>query len=316
MPGASHIRAWIARRYGDPGSLELTDVPPPKLGPDSVLVRTRAVGLNPVDWKVLGGALDGSFDVTFPLVPCWDVAGVVEAVGPAVGTWAPGDEVIAYARKDVIGGGTLAEMVAVPVRAVAPKPASVGWAAAAALPLAGLTAYQALHDHLQVRPGDTLLVLAASGGVGTFAVQLGRAAGARVLGSASRSAFDYVTEIGGHPVERGEGLEKAVHALAPDGIDGILDLVGGEELARVASTVAPSGTIVSAVDPEGVAGLHGRYAFVQPHAPQLTELSRLVDGGQLHVELAEVFPFGRAGDALAAQQGGHVRGKLAVTLDD
>ena len=140
------MRALVATRYGGNDVLELTEAPDPKVGPDSVLVRTRAVGVNPVDWKIVGGHLDGAFPTHFPLIPGWDVAGAVQAVGPAVTRFGPGDDPLAYDREDHIQRGTLAELVAVPLRCVAAKPAGLSWVDAAALPLAGLTAYQCVHE--------------------------------------------------------------------------------------------------------------------------------------------------------------------------
>lgn len=308
------MKAWTADSFGEPGSLVLSDVPIPKVGPDSVLIRTRAVGLNPVDWKALAGGLDDAFDTLFPVIPCWDVAGVVEEVGAAVGTWSKGDEVVAYCRKDVFGPGTLAEFVSVPLRGVGPKPARASWAEAATVPLAGLTAYQGLHDHLQVRAGDTVLVLAATGGVGGFAVQLAYIAKARVLGSASDEHADYVGDLGGEFVSRGNDLVPAVRRSAPSGINCLFDLVGGDEARDAADLLVPGGTLMSIVDADGAQSLGGRYGFVRPDPSQLAELARLIDAGVLRVQLAESFSFDEAPAALELQKQGHVRGKLAIEL--
>ena len=172
------MRAITYDRYGGSDVLQLTDQPEPKVGPDSVLVRVRAAGVNPVDWKLRAGYLDGLLDVQFPVVPGWDVAGVVERVGLDVPELAVGDEVYGYARKDWVHGGTFAELVAAPVRTLARKPASLTFEEAAAVPLAGLTAYQSI-ERVGVAAGATVLVHAAAGGVGQFAVQILRARGAR-----------------------------------------------------------------------------------------------------------------------------------------
>src|SRR3954454_19015190 len=180
-------------QYGGPDVLKLaTDAPEPKVGPDFVLVRTKAVGVNPVDWKIRQGRLDGLFQTDFPVVPGWDVAGVVERVGPAVSEFCPGDEVIGYVREDHVGRGTYAELVAAPVRTLGRKPARLSWAEAAGLPLAGLTAHQALTKALTINDDDTVLIHNAAGGVGTFAVQIARVKGARVIGTAGPHNHDHL----------------------------------------------------------------------------------------------------------------------------
>src|SRR3569833_3586842 len=211
-------------QYGGPDVLKLvTDAPDPKVGPDFVLVRGKAAGVNPVDWKIRSGGLDGLFQTDFPVVPGWDVAGVVERVGPAVSEFSPGDEVVGYVREDHVSRGTYAELVAAPVRTLGRKPARLSWAEAAGLPLAGLTAYQALVRALGVNEDDTVLIHAASGGVGTFAVQIALAKGARVIGTASPRNHDRLRELGVGPVEYGAGLVDRVRRLAPGGVSVVLD---------------------------------------------------------------------------------------------
>ena len=189
------MRAITYSRYGGADVLELTEQPTPKVGPDSVLVRVRAASVNPVDWKVRAGYLDAVMDVTFPVVPGWDVAGVVERVGLDTPELQVGDEVYGYVRRDWVQGGTFAELVAAPVRTLARKPSSLSFEEAAAVPLAGLTAYQAIR-RAGVRAGQTVLVHAAAGGVGAFAVQIARSLGARVIGTASERNHEYLRGLG------------------------------------------------------------------------------------------------------------------------
>ncbi|MFE4606082.1 NADP-dependent oxidoreductase, partial [Kitasatospora indigofera] len=217
------MKAIAIRQYGGPEVVEFTDLPDPRVGPDSVLVQVRAAGVNPVDWKVREGRLDGTFDVHFPLIPGWDVAGVVRSVGGAVTEFAPGDEVIGYVRKDSVEHGTYAELVAAPVRTLARKPAALDWAQAGGLPLAGLTAYQSLVKALRIKAGETVLVHAAAGGVGHLAVQIARALGARVIGTAGPRNHAYLRELGAEPVAYGDGLAERVRELAPGGVDAALD---------------------------------------------------------------------------------------------
>ena len=309
------MRAVALNEYGGPEVLEVVDLPEPKVGPDVVLVRTRAAGVNPVDHKMREGGVDGRFPSHFPLIPGWDVAGTVEDVGPDVTEFRSGDEVIGYVRRDHLQWGTYAELVPAPLRTLAPKPASVGWPEAAALPLAGLTAWQALTRGLALEEGDVLLVHAAAGGVGSFAVQLARVLGAaRVIGTASEGTHDYVRELGAEPVTYGDGLAERVRALAPDGVTAVLDLVGGETLEASPSMLASGGRLASVRDPDKVKELGGRYVFVRPDAGQLTELSRLVDAGRLRVRLHETFPMDKAAEAHRLVEGGHVHGKVALTF--
>ena len=307
------MRAITLSSYGGPEVLELTEQPDPLVGPDYVLVRVHATSVNPVDYKIREGYLQGLFPVHLPLIPGWDVAGVVEAVGPAVTEYVVGDEVVGYVRKDSIGHGTYAELVAAHVRHLALRPRSVSFEQAAALPLAGLTAFQSV-DLAAVSEGDTVLVHAAAGGVGSFAVQIAAARGARVVGTASERNHEYLRSLGAEPVEYGDGLVDRVRALAPDGVDAVLDYIGGESLRASTRMVKDRGRIVSVIDPGTVQGLGGQYAFVRPDPQDLAELATMVDAGRLRIELARTFPFAQAADAQRLVAEGHVRGKVAISV--
>ncbi|MCG6494422.1 NADP-dependent oxidoreductase [Kitasatospora sp. A2-31] len=307
------MKAITYRSYGGPDVLEYGDVPEPKLGPDSVLVRVAAASVNPVDWKIQAGYLDGVLDVVFPVIPGWDVAGVVEQVGVGVTEFAPGDEVMGYVREDMVRRGTFAEYVAAPVRTLARKPAALDFAQAAGLPLAGLTAYQALTRALEVKPGETVLVHAAAGGVGSLAVQIAVALGARVIGTASERNHDYLRGLGAEPVAYGDGLADRVRALAPEGVDAVLDLVGGEALQLSPALLAEGGRLASVAD-GAVLALGGRYVFVRPDAADLTALGELADSGRLTVEVAATFPLERTAEAHRLNAAGHTRGKIVVTV--
>jgi NADPH:quinone reductase-like Zn-dependent oxidoreductase len=271
----------------------------------------RSAAINPVDWKIMAGGLDPLMEVQFPVVPGWDVSGVVEAVGIDVPEWAPGDEVISYARTDWVHGGTMAEYVALPARLLAPKPASVDWDRAAALPLAGLTAYQVL-GRLEVAAGDTVLVHNASGGVGGYAVQLAAARGARVIGTASEANHEYLRGLGAEPVAYGDGLPERVRELAPDGVDVVVDLVGGV-VEQTLAVLKDGGRHASVAD-DAVEAHGGTWMWVRPSAEDLTELGRLVDRGALRIELARSVPLAEGVEAYRLSQEGHVRGKIAVRM--
>ncbi|KOV26139.1 alcohol dehydrogenase [Streptomyces sp. XY431] len=307
------MKAIAIHRYGGPEVVEYTDLPDPKVGPDSVLVQVRAAGVNPVDWKVREGLLDGLLDAHFPLVMGWDAAGVVRAVGGGVTEFAPGDEVYGYVRKDAVEHGTYAELVAAPVRTLARKPAALDWAQAGGLPLAGLTALQSLRA-VGTGPGDTVLVHAAAGGVGHLAVQIARALGARVIGTAGERNHAYLRELGAEPVRYGEGLAERVRELAPAGVDAALDLVGGDAVEVSAGLVADPARIASVAD-FGVKARGGRYVWVRPDAAGLAELAALADAGRLTVTVASTFPLAQAASAQALSAEGRTRGKIVLLND-
>ena len=308
------MRAIAIQEYGGPEVLELTDLPEPIVGPDVVLVRAKAAGVNPVDYKVRKGGLASRYPCHLPLVPGWDVAGVVEAVGPAVPEFSPGDEVIGYVRRDHIQWGTYAELVPTPVRTLARKPAVLSWAEAAALPLAGLTAWQVLTRVLRVGDGDVVLVHAAAGGVGSFAVQLARALGARVVGTASEAKHDYLRALGAEAVTYGVGLADRVRDLVPEGVTAVLDLIGGEALEVSPALLAAGGRVASVLDPGKARKLGAGYWFVRPDGEDLRELCGLVDAGELSVPVERTFALEEAADAHRLIEEGHVRGKLALEI--
>lgn len=307
------MRAITYSRYGGSDVLELTEQPTPKVGADTVLVRVRAASVNPVDWKVRQGYLDPIMDVHFPVVPGWDVAGVVERVGLDTPEYQVGDEVFGYVRKDWVHGGTFAEYVSAPVRTLARKPASLSFEEAAAVPLAGLTAYQSIRRS-GVTAGQTVLVHAAAGGVGGFAVQIARALGARVIGTASESNHEFLRDLGTEPVTYGDGLVERVRALAPEGVDVVLDYGSPDAVATAPSLLRDGGTIASIVDAKARDELGGHYVWVRPDSADLAALGALIDEGKVRVEVAQVFDLADAAAAHEASASGHVRGKVVVRV--
>jgi NADPH:quinone reductase-like Zn-dependent oxidoreductase len=298
--------------FGDESVLRLRDdLPDPPVGPDTVLVRVHAAGVNPVDLGIRGGNLASAFPHHFPIVPGWDVAGIVESAGPAVVDFAPGDEVFGYVRRDDVQWGTTAEFVPAPQRCLAHKPESLSFAEAGALPLAGLTAYQALTEVLDVTDGDRVLVHRAAGGVGFNAVQIAVALGAHVIGTASPKNHGFLTEAG--VAEVLDYSAGPISAQLSEPVDAVLDLVGGDTLADAPKQVRDPARIASVVDP-GVRDLGGRYVFVRPDSHDLEELGRMADAGQLRVRIAKAFPLEQTAEAHRLLAGGHVRGKVVVTL--
>ncbi|MFJ9583181.1 NADP-dependent oxidoreductase [Streptomyces acidicola] len=308
------MKAVSFRRFGGPEVLEYCELPEPVLGPDHVLVRMRAAGVNPIDWKAREGLLAPMLDTVFPVVTGFDAAGVVEKTGPAVTEYAPGDEVMGFVWPDILGRGTFAELFAAPVRTLAPKPDRLSWAEAAALPLSGIAAYQSLVHRMGVGSGDTVLVHAAAGGVGAFAVQIAAALGARVIGTASEGNHDFLRSLGAEPVAYRGALAERVRALAPDGLDAVLDAAGKRALRVSPELLATGGRLVSVADPQ-VKALGGEYVFARPAADDLAELGRMVEDGRMRVEIAQTFPLEKAAEAQELIRAGHTRGKLVVTAD-
>jgi NADPH:quinone reductase-like Zn-dependent oxidoreductase len=308
------MRAIAFQEYGDSSRLELMDLPDPKVGPDTVLIRVKAAGVNPVDWKAREGYLDGAFDLYFPAVPGWDVAGVVETVGPSVTEFDESDEVIGYLRRDEIRRGTYAELTPAPVRAVAAKPAAASWTEAGGLPLTGLTALQALTAG-RVGPGDTVLIHNAAGGVGHLAVQLARILGAgRVIGTAGPANHEFLAELNAEPVSYGDDLVTDVKRLAPEGVDAAFDFVGGDAVDQSWSLVRDPTRVVSITNAAGVKVGGGRYVFVRPDAGQLAQLSQWYDEARFRIHLHRTFPLTEAAEAQDLVREGHVRGKVVLEV--
>ncbi|HEY1369535.1 MAG TPA: NADP-dependent oxidoreductase [Gaiellaceae bacterium] len=298
------MRAIVIREFGGRDRLELADIPRPKLLPDGVRIRILAAGVNPVDWKTREGRQDPRFPHVFPVVLGWDAAGVVEEVGPAAVGFAPGDEVFAYCRKHFIGEGTYAEEIVLPADFVAAKPTALSFADAAAVPLAAQTAYQVLVERLQIQTGETVLVHAAAGGVGHFAVQIAAALGAKPIGTASEANHEFLRELGAV-----ECIDYRSGDL-PEHVDCALDTIGGETLER---TLRIAGRTCSIVQP--MAGEGRSYHYVRPDGRQLATLAELVDEGKLRPHVQEAFPLEQTARAHELLEEGHVRGKLVLTLD-
>ncbi|MEK2474511.1 MULTISPECIES: NADP-dependent oxidoreductase [Streptomyces] len=306
------MKAITANSYGGPEVLTYSEQPDPKVAPDSVLIRVHAAGVNPVDWKVVAGYLDGMMHVHFPLIPGWDVAGVVEAVGADATEYAVGDEVIGYVRKDEVQHGTYAELVAAPVRTLARKPDTLGWQQSAGLPLAGLTAYQSL-KRARTKAGDLVLVHAAAGGVGSLAVQIAVAEGARVIGTASERNHAFLRSLGAEPVTYGDGLADRVRALAPEGVDVALDFVGGGAVDVSQEVLKDRSRVVSIADGE-VRAKGGHMVWVRPDTADLTALAILADAGKLTVPVDTALPLEEAAEAFRLSMAGRTRGKIVLEV--
>jgi NADPH:quinone reductase-like Zn-dependent oxidoreductase len=315
------MKAIQIHAYGGPEVLRYEDAADPKLRDDDVLVRVRAAGVNPVDWKVREGMLRERIPYTLPMIPGWDVSGVVLATGPKAMHFLKGMEV--FGRPDLTRNGAYAELVAVRETELARKPTSLDHVTAAAVPLTALTAWQALFDaptgyqgaHLQ--PGQTVLVHAAAGGVGTFAVQLAKDHGARVIGTCSANHADYVRSLGADDVV--DYARTRFEEVVRD-VDAVIDLVGGEVTERSWGVLKAGGILVSIVRPPSAEtarsrGVRAGYVFVQPNAGQLKSIATMIDAGKLRVEVSKVLPLERAAEAQELSRAGHVRGKIVLRVE-
>ena len=316
------MRAMAIHDFGGPDAIEEIDAPDPLLGPDSVLIRVRGAGVNPVDAKIRQGGSEERWPHFFPLILGWDAAGVVDQVGPAVTHLGPGDEVYAYCRKDYVRDGTYAEYVTMRAEAVVRRPATLSLEEAAAVPLAALTAYQLLHEGLHVESGDSVLIHGGSGGVGSFAVQLAKAAGAHVVATGSARNHDHLRDLGAdEAIDYNEvDFADAVRESHPDGVDHVVDLVGGDTLERSAAAVRPRGMAASVLVPAAPAPFAERdiaysYVFVRPDGDQLTTLAGLIDDGSVRVHVQEVMPLADAARAHEQIESGHTRGKIVLRVD-
>jgi NADPH:quinone reductase-like Zn-dependent oxidoreductase len=304
------MKAVIYRRYGGPEVLEYTDVPDPKFAQNSVLVRVRAAALNPADHLLQAGLGESHTDAWFPVIPGWDVAGVVERVGAGVSEFAAGDEVIGYIRQDILHHGAYAELVSAPIETLVRKPRTASWPEAAGLPLAGLTAYRAIIQTLNVEPGETVLIHGAAGGVGAVAAQLALAREAHVIGAASVGHHDFLRSIGVLPVAHGEGIADRVRVLTPNGLDAVLDCVGKGVLHTTANLGSSRMRACSIAD--GGPGI--TTVFARLDAAVLKRLVEMVDEGKLRVPIAATYPLAQAAQAQAALKQSHPPGKCVLVV--
>jgi len=315
------MKTIAIQEFGGRDKLQVMDLPIPPVGPQDVLIRIKAAGVNPVDWKIREGFLREVLPHEFPIVLGWDVAGIVDKVGENVTDRRVGDEVYAYCRLPIIHWGSYAEFMALPANNVAIKPSSLWFEHAASIPLAALTAYQSLFEAGQVQNGETILIHAAAGGVGGFAVQMAKYRGATVIGTASPSNHDYLRGLG---VDRvidysAQDFRQVIREWYPAGIDLVFDCVGGDVLEQSVGLLNSTGRLITIVEPAQAESLKRQganvtFVFVAPNTLQLDELTKMVDDGHLHTHVAGTYPLEDAAHAHEVLERHHVRGKLVLTV--
>lgn len=304
------MKAVQVGRFGGPETLTIQDVPKPQPGEGEVLVRVRATGVNPVDWKFR----EGSFrNLRLPFTPGGDFCGSIEELGVGVADFKVGDEVYGCTPGSI---GAEAEYLKSPVLNLALKPRTLDVVRAAGVPLAGMTAWQGLFTHGLLRSGQTALVLGASGGVGAIAVQLAKLAGARVIGTASTANVDRVRALGCDVVV--DYKKQRFEDFAKD-VDLCLDLLGGDFQKRAYETLKTGGRLISTVQEpdEALAKQHrltAQFFRMMPEGRQLMELARRIDSGELQITVAKVLPLERAAEAEELNRRHKVDGKIVLQV--
>lgn len=313
----STMRAVSQDRAGDPDVLKVVKTRRPEPGRGEVLVRVQAAGVNPADWKTRARGMFGTGE-TPPFTLGFDVAGVVESVGPGVTIFQPGDEVFGMPRFPH-PAGAYAEYVTAPARHFAPRPPGLDAIQAGALPLAALTAWQALVDTARIEAGQRVLIHAAAGGVGHLAVQIAKARGAYVIATASAAKHDVLRTLGADELidYRTQDVADTVHD-----VDVALDSIGGPTWTRSLRTLRPGGILVSLVPPDDTfpvrqaeeAGVRAVFMLVEPDQQGLREISALVEDGRLRVIVDTVLPLEQAAQAHALGETGRTTGKIVLAV--
>ena len=308
------MKAVVAHEYGAPEVLKFEQIPRPEPKEDEALVRVIASSVNPADPLTLSGKYAREFGTHLPLIPGYDIAGIVEKTGPNVTKLKLGDAVYGY---PTFGGGW-ADYVTVKEWEVAAKPKSMNFIEAASVPMGALTAWQALVDVAQLQPGQTVLMHGGSGGVGSFAVQIAKARGARVIATASTANQDLLKQLGADVAV--DYTKMKFEDVAKD-VDAVLDPVGKETLARSYDVVKKGGIVMSLVarpDPVELKkrGIRGAGISVHPDADDLTEIGHLIDAGKIKPIVTQILPLSEAITAQRQAATHHTRGKVVLRIAD
>ncbi len=314
MDTTKTMKAIRIHSYGGPEVLAYEEAPWPTPGAGEVLVEVCAAGINPVDWKIREGLLKDRLQYTFPFIPGWDLSGIVEETGPEVTRFKPGDAV--FSSQGLSRDGAYAEFAVVDASLVAQKPRSIDHVAAAGIPLAAMTAWQALFEGALLKRGQRVLIHAGSGGVGSFAVQFAKWKGAHVLATCSTANADFVKGLGADEVidYRQTDFTHMRH------VDAVLDTLGGEVQERSWQVIKPFGVLVSIVSQPSVEtaeSLNIRHAFVhlKPDGALLAGIAKLVDTGKIKSPVETVLPLAEARQAQELSQSGHARGKIVLKIN-
>src|SRR6266404_248730 len=308
------MKAVVIHEYGGAEVLKYEDVPQPEPKQDQLRIRVIAAGVNPVDGMIRSGMLDKERRRTFPIILGGDISGVVEKVGSKITKFKPGDPVFAYVSLDNSGG--YAQYALVTEREAAPKPRSLIYVEAAAVPIVALTAWQALIDTAKLKAGQTVLIHGGSGGVGSFAIQIAKARGAKVIATASTANQDLLKQLGADVAI--DYTKQKFEDVAKD-VDVVLDSVGKDTLARSYGVVKKGGMIVSIVARPDSAelekhGIRGEALSVEPHSGELAQIGKLIDESKIKVIVSQTFPLAEAAKAQEQVATHHTRGKIVLKV--
>ena len=307
------MKAVQINRFGDRSTLELNEIAMPTPTENEVLIKVKSAAVNPVDWKIREGYLQPLLNHSLPLTLGWDVSGEVAAIGENVTSLSVGDAV--YSRPDIAKGGSYAEYMTADAHEVARKPKSLSWQEAAGVPLAALTAWQALHEHAQLKAGERVLIHAGSGAVGQFAIQLAKLQGAYVYTTTSARNTELVLGLG---ADQSINYHQEDFSELKD-IDVVFDTIGGETQTNSWKTLKQGGRLVSIVDnpDEALAakqGASGSFCFVMPNREQLEKLGEFADAGQLKVSIDSEFGLDQVAEAHERSETGRAQGKIIINV--
>ncbi len=313
------MRTIIINEFGGIDKLTLVDTPIPQPDEGEVLIQIKAIGINPVDWKIREGKLKDRLPHQFPLILGWDFAGIVAETGHSARRFQVGDEVYSYCRRPTVQKGSYAAYIALPESYIAHRPKNISFEEAAAIPLTTLTAYQSIYSAAKLAAGESLVILGASGGVGSAAVQLGKIRGARVISIASKKNHAYLKSIGADEVidYQTADFADAVKQYLPQGADVIFNCANDAALQK--SLAFAKGRMVNIVGQPDVSaftdkGVECHYVFVEPHVPQLEQIREWVENGQFKVHLQATYPFEEVDKAHQQIETLHTCGKIALTV--
>ena len=308
------MKAVVIHEYGGPEVLKYEDVPQPEPKQDQLRIHVIAAGVNPVDGMIRSGMFDKEGRRAFPVILGGDISGVVEKVGSNITKFKSGDPVFAYVSLDNSGG--YAQYAVVTEREAAPKPKSLTYVEAAAVPIVALTAWQALIDTAKLKAGQTVLIHGGSGGVGSFAIQIAKAHGAKVIATASAANQELLKQLGADVAI--DYTKQNFENVAKD-VDVVLDSIGKDTLARSYGVVKKGGIIVSLVarpDPAELEkhGIRGEALSVDPNSDELSEIGKLIDEKKINVIVSQTFPLSEARKAQEQVATGHTRGKIVLKV--
>jgi len=333
------MKALVLKRYGGAEPLAFADVARPTIGPDDILVKVRAAGVNPIDNMIPKGMFKPILKFQLPATMGSDFAGVVVEIGSRVSRFQPGDAV--YGSVFDLGNGSFAEFVAVPEHAAAPKPANLSFVEAASIPMVGLTVWQAFKEHMQLKPGQKIFIPAGSGGIGTFAIQLAKHMGATVGTTTSTANIELVRTLGADEVVdyKKQNFKDVLHDY-----DAVLGTTQGDGLETALDIVRPRSKVVSLIGPPDAAFARARgmnvvmklvfgllsakirrlakqrgatysFMFVRPDGSQLARIGELLEAGRIRPVIDKVFPFTQAKAGLAYLEQGRAKGKVVLQME-